>query len=331
MSLVRGLLLIGMVMFTSLYVQESKAAAGSVSCNISSSGSFQFDTLAVGSSTSTTDPVEFTCYLQDYTPGMNFYVNMCLSSQDAPPFQMNSNGDSEGKTYTLLFRVYNQDDPTQELQQNSNLMQQTILVNLDNTTVKGTFHLKAVIPAGQSTLPARGYYNYSMVLGIRWNTATSMAALPSCQSGNGEQYATNGGALQSSATISDGCFIQHVTDMDFGTQDMSTLRQGASTTATIQARCPASTHFSIGINKGSHGTGSDRQICNGNGACLNYGLWHDSAASQPWGNTAGVDTLDVSSTDGTVQSYPVYGTIPAQQNITGSGTFSDDVIVTMTY
>lgn len=308
------------------------AASGAISCEFSGGNSFSFGSFSIGSTATTTASEKYTCHLQDYTPGVNHYANICLSSEDSPPFKMHSNGDSQGNIYTLLFRVNNLNDPTQELQQNDNLMQQTIMLNTDNTTVGGTFNLKGIVPAGQNDIPAYAYYNYNMTMRIRWNTETSTDALVSCQSGQAQNSATNGGNTQSSASVSDSCAIQSVSNLDFGQLEASTLRQQTTKSrAQIQARCPLGTAFSLGLDNGSHGTGDSRQMCNSNGRCLTYTLWQDSAASLPWGNTPHVNRMEVSSASGSVQSFSVYGEVPAGQTVEGDGIFSDDVVITLTY
>lgn len=308
------------------------AASGAISCEFSGGNSFSFGSLSIGSTATTTASAKYTCHLQDYTPGVNHYANICLSSEDAPPFKMHSNGDSEGNVYTLLFRVYNLSDPAQELQQSDNLMQQTIMLNTNNTTVGGTFNLKGIVPAGQNDIPAYAYYNYSMTMRIRWNTETSKDALASCQSGQAQNSATNGGNTQSSASVSDSCAIQSVSNLDFGLLEASTLRlQTTKASAQIQARCPLGTAFSLGIDNGSHANGDSRQMCNGSNRCLTYTLWQDSSASMPWGNTANVDRVDVSSASGSAQSFVVFGEVPSGQAVNGDGIFSDDVVITLTY
>ncbi|MEB4674057.1 spore coat U domain-containing protein [Enterobacteriaceae bacterium G50] len=308
------------------------AASGAISCEFSGGNSFSFGSLSIGSTATTTASAKYTCHLQDYTPGVNHYANICLGSEDAPPFKMQSNGDSEGHVYTLLFRAYNLSDPSEELQQHDNLMQQTIMLNTENTTVSGTFNLMGVVPAGQNDIPAYAYYNYSMTMRIFWNSEISTDALASCQSGQAQNSVTNGGNMQSSASVSDSCAIQSVTNLDFGLLEASILRQQTTrASAQIQARCPLGTAFSLGIDNGSHANGDSRQLCNGDNRCLTYTLWQDSNASTPWGNTANVDRMDVSSASGAAQLFSVYGEIPSGQSVNGDGIFSDDVVITLTY
>lgn len=332
MRIIHSLIFILTAYFLLAVPSPAVAASSAMSCESSGGNSFSFGSLSIGSSASTTASVNYTCHLQDYTPGVDHYASICLSSEDAPPFQMKTNGSSDGKQYTLLFRAYNLNDSSQELLQNDNLIQQTFVINTQNTTVSGSFNLRGVIPAGQSDVPAYQYFNYSMTMRIRWNTANSMAALPSCQSGAAQGSATNGGNLQSSASVSDGCAIQSVSNMDFGVLDASTLRQqNTKASAVIQARCPTGTAFSLGIDNGNHSNGSSRQLCNSNNNCLAYSLWQDSSTTLPWGNTPNVDRLAVSAATGSVTSFPVYGLVPSGQPVNGDGVFSDDVVITLTY
>ncbi|MFT6452984.1 MAG: hypothetical protein ACJA06_002493 [Halocynthiibacter sp.] len=61
---------------------------------------------------------------------------------------------------------------------------------------------------------------------------------------------------------------------------------------------------------------------------LNYGIYIDSAHSQPWGSLPGATVSGVGA--GLSQSYPVYGRIPAGQTA-AVGVITDSVLVTVSY
>lgn len=138
-----------------------------------------------GNAASTNTEVKFSC--QADNNGTTEYINVCLSSIDAPPFQMVSPGDSEDKQYTLLFRLLNGDARAQELGPASSgeLIQQTLTAD-SNANISGSFPLIATVPAGQNQLPAYHYYNYNMNLRIAWHSASRQDALQNCSDGSAE-------------------------------------------------------------------------------------------------------------------------------------------------
>jgi spore coat protein U-like protein len=60
-----------------------------------------------------------------------------------------------------------------------------------------------------------------------------------------------------------------------------------------------------------------------------YGLYQDSARTQPWGNTVGTNTTSGTGT-GTAQTQTVYGRVAAQAT-PAPGSYSDSVVVTVGY
>lgn len=182
-----------------------------------------FGNVVAGNTTSVNTEVKFSC--QADNEGRTEYLNVCLSSVDAPPFEMISPGDQEGKQYTLLFRLLNGAARSQELgpASSGNLIQQTLAAQ-SNANVSGTFPLIATIPAGQSQLPAYHYYNYNMNLRIAWHSALRQDALQNCSDGSAEGEQVQGGT-SAQAEISQGCYIERVTPLNFGTlTSTATLR-----------------------------------------------------------------------------------------------------------
>ena len=243
---------------------------------------------------------------------------------------MVSPGDSEGKQYTLLFRLLNGDARAQELGPVSSgeLIQQTLTAD-SNANISGSFPLIATVPAGQNQLPAYHYYNYNMNLRIAWHSALRQDALQNCSDGSAEGEQVQGGT-SAQAEISQGCYIERVTPLNFGTLTSTATLRPTRSTATLTTRCPAGTAFTLAMGKGNHASGNQRQLCNNEGQCLRYGLWQDEAATQRWGDQSSGDALQVTNPAGGTQNYTVYGEVPAQP-LTGTGEFIDDVIITLTY
>lgn len=301
--------------------------AHAANCWITQGASTAFGTLVAGNTSSAQSSVKFNCYA-DY--GETRYFNVCLSSLESAPFKMTSNGDEEGKQYTMLFRLYSTLDNSLELTSiGAGRALQTALTIGGNQTSSGSFPLLATIPSGQNNLPVRSYFNYTLGLKLTWNSATRKEALTSCQDGKWQGEATDASS-NASATLSDSCFIQSVTSLNFGTVGSTALTSRLASTASIRARCPMGSSYSLGISSGEHASGTRRQMCNDRQQCLQYALWQDAAATRPWGEALGSNTMEMSHHDGSVQAVTVYGTVPTQP-LTGTGVFSDNVVITLTY
>ncbi|MCU6229953.1 Csu type fimbrial protein [Enterobacter cloacae] len=309
-----------------LLVLFMKAMAAA--CWITSPAAINFGSVVAGNAASTNTEVKFSC--QADNNGTLEYINVCLSSMDAPPFQMLSTGDQEGKQYSLLFRLFNGVARSQELGPASggDLIQQTLTAQ-SNTSISGNFPLIATLLPGQNQLPAYHYYNYNMNLRIAWHSATRQDALQNCSDGSAEGEQVQGGT-NAQAEISQGCYIERVTPLNFGTLSSTATLRPTRSTATLTTRCPAGTAFTLAMGNGNHASGNQRQLCNDEGQCLRYGLWQDAAATQRWGDWRSGDALVVAHPTGGTQSFTVYGEVPAQP-LSGTGEFIDDVIITLTY
>ena len=168
-----------------------------------------------------------------------------------------------------------------------------------------------------------------MNLRIAWHSATRQDALQNCSDGSAEGEQVQGGT-NAQAEISQGCYIERVTPLNFGTLSSTATLRPTRSTATLTTRCPAGTAFTLAMGNGNHASGNQRQLCNDEGQCLRYGLWQDAAATQRWGDWRSGDALVVAHPTGGTQSFTVYGEVPAQP-LSGTGEFIDDVIITLTY
>ena len=94
----------------------------------------------------------------------------------------------------------------------------------------------------------------------------------------------------------------------------------------IRLECDAVVGVTTSLSPGA-GSYSARQMSNAT-SNLAYNLFTSSQRIAVWGDgSGGSDTVSA-----TVQAadFPVYGTIPARQNVT-TGTYQDTVIITVTY
>ena len=128
----------------------------------------------------------------------------------------------------------------------------------------------------------------------------------------------------STLTPAVGCTVS-VVNVAFGGYDVFDA-QPTETTGTVTVACGSSTAYTISLSAG-FGTFASRVMTNGTSQ-LGYNLFTDSQRLTVWGDgTSGTATVSDTATGG---SYPVYGLIPALQNVP-AGTYSDTITVTVTY
>jgi spore coat protein U-like protein len=139
------------------------------------------------------------------------------------------------------------------------------------------------------------------------------------------------GNLAVSATVTDNCTVT-TSPVAFGNVDATS---GAATDATggIAVTCTNGTTWSAAADAGagSGATLASRKMTNG-ANLLNYALYTDSARTTLWGDGAGgtTETIDGTGT-GAAQAVTVYARVPGSQSSAPSGSYSDTVVVTVTY
>jgi spore coat protein U-like protein len=127
-----------------------------------------------------------------------------------------------------------------------------------------------------------------------------------------------------------------VTSMDFGST--STLSSNIDATATITVQATNTTPYSIGLDNGVNASGSQRRMQLGaTSNYINYGLYIDSARTSPWSTTSsatsctgGAGTCVTGTGTGSSQTVTIYGRVPTQ-SVPAAGTFSDSVVITVTF
>jgi spore coat protein U-like protein len=179
------------------------------------------------------------------------------------------------------------------------------------------------ISAAQQTLPPATYS--SSFSGTNTQIAYDHSTSGTCAQ-IGSTNATSA-AFTVSATYSAVCKIASAT-LDFGTSGIVSAAKNGSSTLT--ATCSATTPYTIGLDGGSAGATNPAQRKMSKGAeQLTYGLYRDSARTQGWGNTSGVNTQGGTGS-GLGQGYTVYGQVPAQTT-PSPGTYTDTIVATTTY
>lgn len=157
-------------------------------------------------------------------------------------------------------------------------------------------------------------------------------------------WAVNDQTLTSAATqirlqIVNGCLLNgsatngvNVGTLNFGGIFATNSVADANTTTgsgSIQLRCTPGTTARITLGAGLYGTGiNDRRMRIVSGtSTLRYQLYTSPARTTVWDDVTGISIVI---NDATTRTFPVYGRIPAQITPT-SGSYSDQVVVTVTY
>jgi spore coat protein U-like protein len=186
-----------------------------------------------------------------------------------------------------------------------------------------TFPLVVTIPT-PSSLPPPGSYASTFTgtdFQVYWDTA-SHATCAALVSAGGTTIAS--GTFSGSAVVANQCGVS-ATNMNFGSASLLTVALTA--TAQVSVSCNAPIPLTVALDNGATGTGPTNRLMTAGTQSIQYGIYKDSAHSQPWGNTAGVNTATGT---GPSASLTAYGLVPTQTAPT-PGSYADVVGVTVTY
>ena len=169
---------------------------------------------------------------------------------------------------------------------------------------------------------------------FRWTGPAGLAAATTALALAGAMPAANAatasGSLTVTASVASVCLISNGT-LAFGSYDpTSGAVLNGSTTVTLT--CTLGTPYKIGLDAGA-GSGATvtlRKLTSG-GNTLSYRLFRDASRTLNWGNTPSTDTLDATSSAGSLtNTITIYGQIPASEAVP-TGSYSDSVAITVTY
>lgn len=152
------------------------------------------------------------------------------------------------------------------------------------------------------------------------------------------------GNLNVQIVIGNGCSVGNGTTtgnvntfgtVDFGTQASPIVNyvDAQSTGAagsTINLTCSTGTPYTVALDGGQHATGTTRQMATGTNN-VTYGLYQDAARNTAWGNGTTFGTTLAGTGTGAAQTLTVYGRVPPQATAVPSGTYTDIVLVTVTW
>ncbi len=154
------------------------------------------------------------------------------------------------------------------------------------------------------------------------------------------EAATAGGSLTVKATVTASCVINTSSTgtetgsvLDFGSVSSFTKDVDKNTSSTggsqVGVLCNNGTGWTLAMDGGSNISGTtQRRMAGGSTEYIPYNLYSDSGYT----TAIGVNTTALSGTGtGTLQSYDIYGRIPAGSTLPSVGAYSDTVTMTITY
>jgi spore coat protein U-like protein len=152
------------------------------------------------------------------------------------------------------------------------------------------------------------------------------------------QAAQSTGNLNVSATVNASCVVIGAGTMNFGNYDPAGVNRTANldVDGTFSVRCTKGTVANIWLGEGlnkvtptSTCTTPLRQMASGADR-LAYTLYQDTGRATAWGCT-GAQVSYTSASSATTTAIPVYGRIPAGQDVNPSATYADTVVITLNF
>jgi spore coat protein U-like protein len=213
-------------------------------------------------------------------------------------------------------------------------------------TAYGTGGITIDLPLGAGGSATSNLTAYTRIFGSQttkvpvtysWNGSSpaqryGYVTATACPTG-GATAVSSGSTL--TATVSTNANVSAGT-MNFGST--SVLSSNIDATATITVQATNTTPYSIGLGNGANASGSQRRARKGATASfVNYDLYTDSNHTQAWTTTTqtanctgGAGTCVLGTGTGSNQNTTVYGRVPPQ-TVPAAGTFTDTVVVTVTF
>ncbi|XBH15278.1 spore coat U domain-containing protein [Edaphobacter paludis] len=170
-----------------------------------------------------------------------------------------------------------------------------------------TIYIYPQAPGGQNVAP--GTYNDTITVTVNYTGGTATTT------------------FSVTATVMATCQIS-AASINFGNYTGSLVKPGGSP---LTVTCTNTTSYDLGLSAGlgAGATVTSRKMTGPASAMLDYQMFQDSAQTLNWGNTVGTDTVHGIS-NGSTQTVYIYPQMAAGQNV-APGTYSDTVIVTVTY
>jgi spore coat protein U domain-containing protein, fimbrial subunit CupE1/2/3/6 len=176
---------------------------------------------------------------------------------------------------------------------------------------------------GQQTLPA-GLYS-SAFSGTQASVAYAYSTVGTCATIGGS-HATSA-PFTATATNGTHCSV-NASNLNFGS--VGVLRSAVDATSSVTVTCTNALPYTIALDGGQSGaTNPTQRALSQASQHVTYGLYQDSPRAQPWGDSVGTNTA-AGTGSGLAQTLTVYGRVPVQ-NTPSPGTYTDTVVVTISY
>jgi spore coat protein U-like protein len=169
-----------------------------------------------------------------------------------------------------------------------------------------------------------------------WKLATVVLILGCLHGAVTAQAGTNTNNLTVQITITASCTINAST-LTFPSTAGTALTAAAVTgNTTVSVTCTNTSPYSIGMGQGNNYSGGSNRMASASNF-LPYTLYVDVALTHPW--TTGATNSSCTTTNdcylgtgsGSAQSIPIYGQVPTTASAPVPGTYSDTVLMTITY
>ncbi len=143
------------------------------------------------------------------------------------------------------------------------------------------------------------------------------------------QAATASDTFQVSITVQNSCAIV-ANDLGFGT--VNTLVANIDASSTVVVTCTGIGPLSVAFNAGT-GTGSSlaTRKMNSGASTIDYNLYTTAARTVILGDGTGGSAPLTGTSTGAADTFTVYGRVAAGQNPKPAGTYTSDVIATVTF
>lgn len=137
------------------------------------------------------------------------------------------------------------------------------------------------------------------------------------------------GDLSVQITITGGCVLDTVTNINFGTH--SILNDKIEGSGSISVLCTTGEPYFITLGAGiaPGATVNDRRMTSQSGDTIQYQLYQDAPRTKIWGVTQNVNAVAGTGT-GSAETIPIYGLVPSQTT-PRAGVYTDTVTVTLNY
>lgn len=224
---------------------------------------------------------------------------------------------------TLDFELYS-DGGRAQVWGSANVPPQTIVINTSGSG-EATATIFARVFGGQSTVPVGSYSSTfsGSDVNIRYGPQTGSETCASTLTG------TATASFTVTATVTPQCTLT-TSDINFG--DVGSLSEPITATGSVTVRCTSNAGYTISMDGGnSKSTDPTRRWMGGTTpqTGVSYGLYQNSDYSLPWGNTPGLTKVDIGS--GSDKIFTVYGRTNPSTITPPAGSYSDTVVVTVTY